>query len=72
VNGRNLLVCADDLNILGRSMHTTKEKTEALLVASKEIGQDVNLRRLSTWSSLNPLAPELFFKFLHILYLKCE
>jgi hypothetical protein len=23
-------------------------------------------------SKLNPLAPELFFKFLHTLYLKCE
>jgi hypothetical protein len=22
--------------------------------------------------SINPLAPELFFKFLHTLYLKCE
>jgi hypothetical protein len=53
VNGTNhLLVCADDLNILGRSMHTIKEKTEALVVACKEIGQDINVRRLSTWSSL--------------------
>jgi len=37
VNGTHqLLVCADDLNILGRSILTIKKKhTEALLVASK-------------------------------------
>jgi hypothetical protein len=31
------LVCAGDVNILARSVHTIK-KTEVLLVASKEIG----------------------------------
>jgi len=32
-----LLVCVDDVNILGGSVHTIKKKSEALLVASKEI-----------------------------------
>ena len=29
------------LNILGRSIHTIKKNTEALVVASKETGQEV-------------------------------
>ena len=39
LNGTHqLLVYADDVNILGGSVHTVKENTEALIVASKEIG----------------------------------
>ena len=37
-----LLVYADDVNILGGSAHTIKENAEALVVASKEIGLEVN------------------------------
>ena len=36
------LAYADDLNILGGSAHTVKENGEALLVATKEIGIEVN------------------------------
>ena len=36
-----LLVNADDDNILGGSVHTIKKDTEALLIGSKEIGLDV-------------------------------
>jgi hypothetical protein len=36
------LVFADDVNILGKSMHTTKINTEVLVVASKESGLEVN------------------------------
>jgi len=37
-----LLVYDDDVNILGGSVHTIKENAEALVVASKEIGLEVN------------------------------
>ena len=43
LNGTNqLLAYADDVNILGGSIHTVKEKAEALLIATKEIGLEVN------------------------------
>ena len=37
-----LLVYADDVNILGGSVHTMKENAETLVVASKQIGLEVN------------------------------
>ena len=37
-----LLACADDVNILGGSIHTVKKNAEALVVATKEIGLEVN------------------------------
>jgi hypothetical protein len=37
-----LLVYADDVNILGGSVHSVKENAEALVVATKEIGLEVN------------------------------
>jgi len=36
------LAYADDVKVLGGSVHTVKENTEALLVASKETGLEVN------------------------------
>jgi hypothetical protein len=36
------LVYADDVNILGGSVNTIKEKAEALVVVSKETGLGVN------------------------------
>jgi len=43
LNGTHrLLVYADDVNILGGIAHTIKENTEALVVASKETGLEVN------------------------------
>jgi len=42
LNGtRHLLVYADDINILGGSVHTVKENAEALVVVSKETGLEV-------------------------------
>jgi hypothetical protein len=46
LNGTHqLLVYADDVNILGGSIHAVKEKAEALIVTSKEIGLEVNAER---------------------------
>jgi len=43
LNGAHqLLVYADDVNILGGSVQTVKENAEALVVASKETGLKVN------------------------------
>jgi hypothetical protein len=43
LNGTHqLLAYADDVNILGGSTHTVKENAEALVVATKEIGLEVN------------------------------
>jgi len=40
--GLPLLAFADDVNILGGSARTVKENAEALVVAMKEIGLEVN------------------------------
>ena len=43
LNGTHqLLVYADDVNILGGSVHTVKKNTESLVVANKENGLGVN------------------------------
>jgi len=39
------LVYADDVNVLGGSIHTTKKQTEALVAASKETGLEVNAEK---------------------------
>jgi hypothetical protein len=46
LNGTHqLVVNADDVNILGGSLHTIRKNTEALLIASKEIGLEVNAEK---------------------------
>ena len=43
LNGTHqLLAYADDVNILGGSVHTVKENAEALVAATKEVGLEVN------------------------------
>jgi len=39
---QQLLVYADDVNIIEGSVHTVKENAEALVMASSEIGLEVN------------------------------
>ena len=36
------LVCTDDVNILGGSVHNIKKNTDVLVVASREIGPEAN------------------------------
>jgi hypothetical protein len=47
-----LLVYADDVNILGGIVHNVNGKTEALVVTSKEIGLEENADTTKTWSCL--------------------
>ena len=43
LNGTHqLLVCAEDVNILGGSVHTTIKNAEAVVVASKDTGLEVH------------------------------
>jgi hypothetical protein len=43
LNGTHqLLACVDEVNTLGGNVHTTQKNTEALVVASKETGLEVN------------------------------
>jgi len=47
LNGtHHLLAYADDINILGGSLHTVKENADALVVATKEIGLEVNADKI--------------------------
>ena len=53
LNGTHqLLAYADDVNILGGSIHNLKENAEALVAATREIGLEEVLIKLSTWSCL--------------------
>ena len=45
-NRDQLLIYANDVNILSRSIHAIKKNTEALVVASKETGLKVNAEKI--------------------------
>jgi hypothetical protein len=42
------LVCATDINLLGRNIYTINKNTGALLVTSKEIYLEVNLGKIKS------------------------
>ena len=51
LNGTHqLLAYPDYVNILGGSVHNLKENAEALVAATREIGLEEVLIKLSTWS----------------------
>jgi hypothetical protein len=46
LNGTHqVLAYADDVNVLGGSVHTVKENAKALVVAAKKIGLEVNAEK---------------------------
>jgi hypothetical protein len=47
-----LLVYADNINILGGRIHNVKKNTEALTLSSKKSGLEVNSNKLSLKNSM--------------------
>jgi hypothetical protein len=45
-NGIHQLLCADDAKLFGKNMNIMKKNAEALLVAGKEVGLEVNIEKI--------------------------
>jgi hypothetical protein len=45
IGTHHLLVCADDVNLLGDNKNTIKENTETLIDARKEVGVEANAEK---------------------------
>jgi hypothetical protein len=41
-----LLVCADDVNLLGDNIYSIKKNTETLIDTAKEVGLEVNAEKI--------------------------
>ena len=55
MNGKyQLLVYADDVNMLGENLQIIRQNTEIFIKASKDIGLEVNFERLNKYAHISP------------------
>jgi hypothetical protein len=63
LNGtRQLMVYADDVNLLGGSTNTIKENTETLLEASRDVGLEINTKDVCDYVSSSEVRTEPEYK----------
>jgi hypothetical protein len=55
-----LLVYADDVNMLGGGTHPREKNTEAIVVASKEIGLEANSDKISVHGHVSIIMQDEF------------
>jgi hypothetical protein len=55
LNGTHeLLVCADDIKLLGDNINTIRKNTEALILSSKAVDQEVNTEKTKCFDASSP------------------